>query len=301
MKKFLYIFLVFVLVSGFIYGLEIVAPKGPPSVPLIKLTEDNPNYKLSLYTDILTEVIPEFIKTDEKIYVMPTNVMAKFYNKNVKLRILNVTSSGILYILTNNKKVKILQDLKNKKLYVPAPGSSPDILTRYYLDKKNIKTKIKYSSSPEITKLFIAERIENCVLPEPYASKAIFMNDNAKRILNFKNGWKEVAGTSHIPQVGLVSKIKYIEKKKKEIDKFLKKYTKAVNWVNKNPKRAAKMASKKLGIKAEIIEKSIPKMNLISIQSDQAYKELKKYFKILNSLNKDLIGGRVPDEQIIYK
>ncbi|TYB30353.1 MAG: ABC transporter substrate-binding protein [Candidatus Mcinerneyibacterium aminivorans] len=301
MKKYLSIFLVFVLVSGFVYGLEIVAPKGPPSVPLIKLTEDNPNYKLSLYTDILTEVIPEFMKADEKIYVMPTNVMAKFYNKNVNLKILNVTSSGMLYILSNSNKIKTISDLKNDKIYVPAPGSSPDIVTRYYLKKKGINVDIKYSSSPEIAKLFIAGKIQNCVLPEPYASKAIFMNKKAKRILNFKEGWKNIAGTDQIPQVGLVAKVSYIEANKKEIDKFLMDYKKAVNWVNNNPKIAAKLASKKLGISEKIIELSIPKMNLISLQSKQAYKVLKNYFNILNEDNKKVIGGKIPDEKIIYK
>jgi len=301
MKKIISFILIIIFLSTFSFGLEIVAPKGPPSVPLIKLTESNPDYKLTLYTDILTEVIPEFMKTDEKIYIMPTNVMAKFYNKGVDLKILNITSSGILYVLSNNNEIKKIEDLKDKKLSVPAPGSSPDIITQYYLEKKGIKLNIDYSSSPEITKLFIAGRIENCVLPEPYASKAISKNKKARRILNFKEGWREVAGSSNIPQVGLVSKTTYIKANKKMVDKFLRDYKEAVKWVNENMNIAAKLASKKLGIESEVIKESIPKMNLISLESDKAYKELKIYYKILNEANEKVIGGSIPDEKIIYK
>ena len=301
MKKIFYIVVIFLFSFNFIMGLQISAPKGPPSVPLIKMIQDNPNYKLNLYTDILTEVIPKFIKEEDNIFIMPTNVAAKFYNKGLNVKILNITSSGILYILSSNSKINNLNDIKNKEIYVPAPGSSPDILTRYIFNKKNIDIKIKYGSSPEITKLFISGRIDLCVLPEPFATKAINKNKKGKRILNFKTEWKNITGSSNIPQVGLVTKKIYAQNNRKEIIKMLKDYKNAVKWVNKNPQKAAILAEKKLGINSEIIKKSIPKMNLISVEKNSAYKVLKNYFSILNTVNKKLIGGKIPDEKIIFK
>lgn len=298
-KIFIILIVIFVSIS-YLFSIEIVAPQGPPTVPLIKMTKENPEFKLKLYTDVTSQVIPEFIKSNNKIFVMPSNIAAKLYNKTNDVRIISIISSGLLYLLSSND-LQSIKELKNKKIYIPAPGSSPDIIANKIFNYYNINPDIEYSSSFQIAKLIISKRIKYCVLPEPLATKVQIKNKDIKRLVNFKKQWSKITKQDIMPQVVLVTKKNFILKNEGKINKLINEYKKSVQWVNKNPKKAAAISHKKLKIGKKIIIKSIPKMNLISINGIDAYNYLEVYFNELKKFNKKIIGGKIPDEKIIYK
>jgi len=172
---------------------------------------------------------------------------------------------------------------------IGAPGSSPDIIARDFFKTHHSSPKIIYRATPEIAKLFIAGRVKNAVLPEPYASFVLSKTDNSVRVA-------ELFGN---PQVALVGSETVIKKHRAEINSLILLYKKAVLWVNKDEVSAAKLGKEKMGLRmsGEVIKAAIPRMNLIFISGKEYEKEVKKYLLRLQATDSKSIGGHLPDEK----
>ncbi len=281
-------------------AITILAPKAPPTIPLLSVASENESINLEYYTDFATEVLPKIIKEEDYLFVVPTNVASKLYNKGKDLRLLGITSLGIVHILSSDQTVKNIKDLENKTVYIGAQGSSPDVIARYILEKNNIKVNIKYRTSQEITKLYIAGKIKNVVLPEPLASLADFKNKNSSRLADLTKEWNKLNQKSNgIPQVGLVGSSKYIEKNKKDIELLSREYKKSVEYVNKNTLEIAKIGkiALNLPLPVKVMEDSIKNMNLVYITGKDGYQNITFYLNELKKMDPITIGGALPNEE----
>lgn len=292
--------------SSSLYSVEskikIYAPKAPPSIPLIKTAQEMNNLEIIYYTDLLTEVLPKVLKGEEALFILPTNISAKIYNKNKKVKQIAVVSMGLIKIISSDKSINSIKDLKNSRISIPAPGSSPDIVSRYIFKSNNVKPKIIYGSTPEIAKLIMANKIKTAVLPEPMASLALFKNKNLRLIADATVEWKKINRDSNgIPQVGICINSDLAQKNSRQIKIFMKSYAKSVKWANSNPDAAAKLGADKMKLKipSAVIRNSIPSMNLTYISGNKAYKELSIYFDILKQFDSKVIGGKLPDKKFI--
>ncbi|WP_319200380.1 ABC transporter substrate-binding protein [uncultured Ilyobacter sp.] len=250
MKKI--ILFVFMVISLTIWGIEIDAPKAPPSIPLLAMEEIDLNF----YQNVSTEVVPKIIKKKGELYVIPVNVAATLYNKGVDIRLLGVTSRGLLSFLS--KEISSVEELDGKKLYIGGQGSSPDVVMRNILDSRKISPKINYRSSGEIAKLAMAGRIDNLVLPEPLATMVLGKNKDFKRVAELKDLWKG----KEIPQVGIFVMGKVYDEKYIEIDKFIEEYKKALE--RKNEVKLLEKAKEEfsLGMSIGALGESVKYMNL---------------------------------------
>lgn len=282
----------------------IYAPKAPPSIPLALAAENNSSIEIKYYTDVISEVLPSVIKNEPALYILPTNVSAKFYNKNKNMIQLAVSSMGLVHILTQDDNITSFNDLDKTNISVPAPGSSPDVISSYLFKKQNISPIIKFGSTPEIAKLFIADKIKTAVLPEPMASLALFKNKKARRLTDTSSMWVKLTDNSTgIPQVGICGSKDYISLREKDINAFLNLYKEALENINSDMGLAANIGKNimKLPIPPTVITSSVPSMNLVFLTGDDAYKELEIYFKALMDINPQSIGGKIPDKDFIYR
>ncbi|ADO84416.1 ABC transporter substrate-binding protein [Ilyobacter polytropus] len=243
---------VFMIVSLAVWGLEIDAPKAPPSIPLLAIEDININF----YQNVSTEVVPKIIRKKGELYIIPVNVAATLYNKGVDIRLLGITSRGLLSFLS--KDIEKIVDLEGKKLYIGGQGSSPDVVMKNILEKKNISLDISYRSSGEIAKLAMAGKIDNLVLPEPLATMVLSKNKNFKRVTELKDLWKG----KEIPQVGIFVMGKVYDENPIEVDKIIEKYKKALE--RKNEVKLLERAIEEFSLKLSIgdLEESVRYMNL---------------------------------------
>jgi len=218
MKKI--ILLILTLIQVHTWALEVAAPKAPPSIPLLKMGTN-----LSLYQDVSTEGIPAIIKGRGDIYILPLNVGAKLYNREVDIQFLGATSTGLLSMLSS--EIDDFQDIQGRELYIGGQGSSPDIITRTILKKMDIDVEVIYRSSPEIAKLLITGRIKNAVLPEPLATMVLGKNKEVQRVEELKNLWKGEV----IPQVGIFILKKSLKSKPDEVDAFIEDYKRSLGSI----------------------------------------------------------------------
>ena len=282
----------------------IQAPLAPPTTPLFKFAKDGTlngaKLELIIYKSV-EEATTRIAKGEADFTVLPLNVAAKLYNKQVDISLANVSTWGILYLLTTDSQVANWQDLKGKELYVGAQGSSPDVLTQYFISKNGMKSddiKLSYLSSPEIAQLMINGLVKNAVLPEPQATQVIINNSQARIARDFFADWQTFEGKeAKLPQAGMVVRNEFAASYPKAVSEFQKAYKGAVEWTVANPAEAASLAAANMNTPAPVFIKSMERTRLFFATGTEASVDVKTYLSRLLDISPDMVGGKLPDEK----
>ena len=282
----------------------IQAPLAPPTTPLFKFAKDGTlngaKLELIIYKSV-EEATTRIAKGEADFTVLPLNVAAKLYNKQVDISLANVSTWGILYLLTTDNQVANWQDLKGKELYVGAQGSSPDVLTQYFISKNGMKSddiKLSYLSSPEIAQLMINGLVKNAVLPEPQATQVIINNSQARIARDFFADWQTFEGKeAKLPQAGMVVRNEFAASYPKAVSEFQKAYKGAVEWTVANPAEAASLAAANMNTPAPVFIKSMERTRLFFATGTEASVDVKTYLSRLLDISPDMVGGKLPDEK----
>src|SRR5690606_24713426 len=67
--------------------------------------------------------------------VVPSYVAANFYNRGLGLRLLNIQTNGLLYVLSADEGISDIASLKGKKVGVPFRNDMPDYVFGRLLEK----------------------------------------------------------------------------------------------------------------------------------------------------------------------
>lgn len=289
--------------------IKIGAPKAPPTLPLLKMIEDNvmgDNVKLELENWDTPEALIGMVQDGQHdIFAFPLTVVAKLYNKGVGVKLMNVNTWGVSFLATTNPEVKDWADLKGRTLYVTLQSSPVDAYTQYFLSKADLKpgedVNIIYATQIEIAQLMSAGKAENATLIEPQLTLAKTKNPNITVISSFGDQWKKYNNDdSKLPTAGIGTTSKFAEEHPDVVKKFNEEYKKALEWVKANPKEAGKLGQEKLGINAAAIEKAMPNMDLEFKSATDADKELQTMYQVLYNFKPDMIGGKIPDSGMYF-
>ncbi len=261
------------------FSIDVYTPKAPPSIPMLTMKDE---VKIHYYRDVHIEIIPKIIKNQDGIYVIPTNLGENLKKKGLELKLLGVTSQGLISIISN-QKIDNIKGLDGKNILIGAQGSSPDIISKFLFKKNNISPKITYRSTPEVAKLMILQKGDNAVLPEPMATLVLEKNPELIRSIVYKDEWEKVTSLSGIPQVGLYTTSRYNKTHSKEIEKFIDEYKKNLKDLRKDPNKFIDLAQVNFNINLSDsgYEESIKYMNLSLIDGKKGDKLVKEYIKIL--------------------
>ena len=161
---------------------------------------------------------------------------------------------------------------------------------------------IIYSSRPEIAQMMAAGKIQYATMIEPQVTAILMQNKDARVAFSFEEEWKKVTDDNTIiPNAGFGAKSKFIKDNAALVARFEAEYEKALNWVLQNPDKAATLADSKLGMKAQVVQRAIPRMGLIYKNAYDAKADLQQFWQLLVDFDPATIGGKVPDEKILYK
>ena len=299
MKKLIFFLLLVISFSSF--ALDVYLPKAPPSLPLAKSAKNIKDLNLKYYNDVVTEVIPNIIKNEDALYVIPVNNGAQLYNKGKDLKLIAVLSEGLLSIVSS-KNYANLKSLDKEEIYIGGKESSPDTISNYLFKKNKIKPSIKYRSSTEIAKLIMTNQITTAVLPEPQASMVLDKNKNLKRVFILKNEWKKANGQNSIPQVAIFASQSVINKNKNLINTLAKEYKNSLVWMNKSKNEAAKFGIEvfQVALSETAFENSIDNMNLVYIEGLVAKKSVDTYLNALKSIDTNAMS-KIPGADFYKK
>ena len=111
------------------------------------------------------------------VLAMPTNVAANLHNRGVKLQLLNVSTWGVLWLVSRDPTLKSLADLRGKELAVPFRGDMPDIVFQLLAEQQGVDVRkdvqLRYVASPiDAMQLLVMRRVDHALLAEPAVSMA---------------------------------------------------------------------------------------------------------------------------------
>ncbi|KAF1084788.1 NMT1/THI5 like protein [Sporotomaculum syntrophicum] len=280
------------------------APVGPPTAPLLSLAENSTlpdtSVELIIYKTV-EEATARVVKGEADFTVLPVNVAAKLYNKNLPVKLANVSTWGILYLISVDSELKEWSDLAGKDLYVGAKGSSPDVLTRYLLSKNGVqadKVKLTYLDSPEIAQMMINGLVKYAVLPEPLVTQVILNNQQARVVRDFYSDWQTAEGSStKLPQTGMIVRNDFAKAHPETVSDFQLAYARQLEATVADPVSAAPLVEKHLNMKAPVFIQSMSRTRLQFVHASSAQADVHTYLKALLDLSPDMVGGKLPDEK----
>lgn len=256
------------------------------------------------------------LKGDVDFMALPTNVAVNLYNKDVDLKLLNVSVWGILGMISRDPNLKTLKDFKDKEIAVPFRADMPDIVFQELAKKSGLDSKkdfkIQYVTSPvDAMQMLILRRVDHALLAEPAISIALRKTDSFPiklvapdlyRSVDLQKEWGELFQTkAKIPQAGIAF-LGDTKGKEELINRFLSEYDKSLSWYKQNPKEAANLVVKTLPMLEEQgLADSIEHVTFESVKANEAMEDLEFFFSILQNSDAKLIGGKLPNKELYYK
>ncbi|AFM26596.1 ABC-type nitrate/sulfonate/bicarbonate transport system, periplasmic component [Desulfomonile tiedjei DSM 6799] len=242
---------------------------------------------------------------------IPSNVAAIFYNRGVKLKLLNVSVWGVFYVVSKDLSIKSLNDMKGRKILIPFRGDQPDLLFQLVCKGRRIAPfedfDIQYVSSPlDITMNLLGGSAENGLMIEPAAEVAIKKAQEKgitlKRVIDIQKEWGEIMGTQpKFPNAGVVA-LPEVLKHPEVVEAFRKSYDTAVKWCTEHPEEAGKLAAEYVkGVPSTAFTESLKHTIFESTSAQDSKEALIFMFSKLVEMNPSSIGGRLPDDSFYYK
>lgn len=298
--------------------LTLAGPYAAVSWPLIHMAESGALSEIADKVEFVAWKTPDQLRVlalDSKnpadFIAMPSNVAANLYNRKVPLQLINVSTWGVLWLISRDPQLKTLADFKGKEILMPFRADMPDIVfsllaERAGLDaKKNFK--LRYVASPlDAMQLLIARQADHALLAEPAASMALrkthsfpvnLVAPELYRSVDLQNEWGRLLHReARIPQAGVVAMGRMLDKPA-VIERVQQAYAKSLAWCEAHADECGTLAAKHIPmLSAAALADSIRVDRTAFVDAQQARPELEFFFEQLRTRQPALIGGKLPDD-----
>lgn len=287
---------------------------GPPAGPSITLAY---SVGAGLLRDVANKVrfriwrTPDEMRAgltsgDMQAVVMPVTAAANLNTRGLGIKLANVMTNGLLYVISANPDVRSIADLTDREITVPFPNDTPELVFDAVLAHHGLvdKVKVNRSGSPiEAIQLLLSGRIETALVPEPAATaamiKAATSGKTVCRAIDMQKEWGAVTGLGPIiPQAGLALAPAFMRDHQDRIAPLLAGLEKATAEVVANPSAAAGHAASALELPWPVIEKSVPFSNLVATSSAKARPAIEALLGAIAKTNAQMIGGKLPGDTL---
>ena len=295
--------------------ITLVGPPGPMAIPLVYIALNNKLADVAVKTEVVVwenaDQLKAYVAGKQGDFVtMPSNNSAIFYNKGLKLQLLDISVWNISYLITTDPKATGFADIKGQSLAVSLQGSVPDLMLQYVTKAQGLDPvkdfKVRYATDPsQAAQLLLSGQVQNAVLSEALATAVILQTkDTAKplhRATAFDKAWSDAAG-GDTPIAGTVATASVLGRPH-VIVAFERAYKEAVQWMLDNPEEAGKLAQTQLpqlGLKAAVMTASLKNITWRYTPAKDARPALDAFFQDLSALSPEVIGGKVPDDGFYF-
>lgn len=285
---------------------------GPPAGPTVTLAHAVESGMLAdIASDISLTVwrTPDELRAgltsgDIDLSIVPSQVAANLYNRGMGMRLVNVMTDGLLYILAREGEVASLADLAGKTLAVPFPNDTPDFIARALLDHHGLTDSVELAAPAtpmEAAQMLLAGRIDAALLTEPVATvvtiRAAAAGETILRAIDVQAEWGEVTGLGPVvPQAGLAVTDRFTEANGDLVADLQAVMAAATASVLADPEAAAAHAAPYLEQPAPMLAASIPHSNLVATPASEARPALEAMYALMAGGDAAILGGSMPDD-----
>jgi len=284
---------------------RVAALKGPTAMGLVKLMADDEaagDYAFTLAgsPDVL---VPALAKGEVDVACLPVNLAAILYqNTQGAVRVINVNTLGVLYILDKNGEVKALSDLAGRKVYASGKASTPEYALTYLLEKAGVSdAEVEWKAEhSEALAAFLSDPEGLAMLPQPFVTVAQTQNEQINIALDLTEEWEAVTGDTMITGV-TVARQTFLEENPEAAAKFLRDHQASVAYVNANVAEAAALIGQYEIVAAPVAQKALPYCNITYLDGQEMEAALGAFYQMLFDQNPMSVGGQVPDAAFYYQ
>lgn len=291
-------------------------PLGLPQVILARALEDPELNNLIPERELLDWKDPDQLRAwlaraEVMVTATPTNVAANLYNRGVPVVLMNVNVWGTLGMLGLEQKGPLakMEDLAGRHVGVPWRGDMPDLVFRYLLGKAGLEVgrdvRVSYQSSPfETVQMYVAQRLDAAVLPEPMrtATRPQSMQfGQSPNELDLQQEWARLAGGEPLlPQAGVLCRRELLEQAPEQVAALQAAIGRAVDWVVGESEAAARLGADRSPLSRQVYEGAIARTALKMVNAQEARPALEDFFSALSELSSGFIGGKLPDADFYH-
>lgn len=285
---------------------------GPTSMGLVKLMEDAANGKTTneyefakLSTDPATFVAP-LAKGEIDIAAVPSNLASVIYNNTEgKVKVIALNTLCVLNIVERNESIKSISDLKNKTIYATGQGATPEYTLRYLLSKNDINpdsdVTINWCADTTQALSYISNDTQAiAMLPQPFVTVAMNKVEGLRIALDLNDEWDKINPDGHQITGVMVARTDFIEKHQDAVETFLEEYKSSIEYLDNNAEDGAKLIEKYEIVAAPIAQKALPNCHIVYMVKDEMKTSLSGFLSILNDMNPQSIGGKLPSDDFYY-
>lgn len=285
---------------------------GPPAGPSITLIYAIVSGGLSGIADKVTfkswrsadELRAGLASRTMDIFILSTHNAANLFNRGLDVRLLNVMTNGLLYVVSSDEKLASIPELRGRSVAVPYRNDTPDVifrhlLVRHGLDPDTDVTQHFTGSPMESVQMLLTGRVSAILLPEPAVTAALM--NGAKnghplfRVIDIQKAWGEATGLAPIlPQAGLGVTGRFLAAHPAVLDGLQNGLADAVALVNARPEQAAADTARTMGFPIPVTAAAIPHSNLVATRAAAARPALEAVYTTLADYDAGIIGGALP-------
>jgi len=243
------------------------------------------------------------------VLAMPVNVAANLYNRGAKLRLVNVSVWGILWIVSRDPDVHTLKDFVGKEIAMPFRGDMPDIVFGLLAEREGIDPRkdirLRYVASPiDAMQLLLMRRVDHALLAEPAVSMALrksgsfpisIIAPELHRAVDLQQEWaRAFGGDARIPQAG-IAVLGALRDRSDAVARIAAEYSRSLAWCEANAKACGASVAKQVPmLSAEAIADAIEHGRMDAVPAGSARPALEALYRMLLEKSPGLVGGRLP-------
>jgi len=244
------------------------------------------------------------------VLAVPTNVAANLYNRGAKLELINVSTWGILWLVSREEGLETLADLRGKEIAMPFRADMPDLLFGLISEAQGLDPRhdftLRYVASPmDAMQLLLARRVDHALLAEPMVSMALrrvksfptsAIAPELHRSIDLQAEWGRVLGRApRIPQAGIAA-VGALRDRPELLDRIQSAYRDSLAWCQANAAECGRMVAARIEmLDADAVADAIASSPLEAVPAAEAREELEYFYDALLERNPASIGGRMPD------
>ncbi len=316
--------------------------KGPSGFGFVHLLGEGGDLGMGVTVDAEVlpspnEALARVVSGEVDMAALPAAAAALLYNKGVPIQLAAVTGEGNLFFLSRADQAEqqsadqaVQQGADRaeqqagkpsgseidfsaggaaaliaagKRVSVPAPGSTPDLVTRYLLDVWGIGDEavddlldFSISAPAQLAQMLIAGKIDYAVLPEPFATMSELKSPEVVRSGDLQEAWQAVTGLPSYPMTVLIVRRDFAEDRPRALGWILDAVEDSIRRVTEDPAAGALLIEQYGILAADLAEPSIPRCALMFEPAATAAESYAYYLSVLAELNPAAFGGVLPDE-----
>lgn len=303
--------------AGKLARLTLSGPYAAVSFPLIHLVERGALNDLADRVEFVPWKDPDQLrvlamdgKSGVDFLAMPTNVAANLYNRGVRLQLINVSTWGVLWLVSRENGARTLADFRGKEIVMPFRADMPDIVFQAVAEKAGLDPRkdfrLRYVATPlDAMQLLVTRRADHALLSEPAVSLALrktrsfpvsVVAPELFRSVDLQQEWGRLhARDARIPQAGIAA-LGQARSDPVLVARFQKAYAESLAWCESNPEACGALVARRAEmLTAEAVTDSVRADHAAVRTARAARTELEFFFGVLHARQPGLIGGRLPD------